>query len=285
MKRYSMSFHGYWLFAALAFCALSVGSAGGDILNVQVYQGHTYFLLTTNTWTGSQDEAVSLGGNLVTINDQEEQNFVYTTFAFEPAKYLWIGLNDAASNGDYTWISGEPVTYTNWAGGEPTNGTGEDYVYISAPVDPRPEQWNDIDNSSPLNAVVEVDSLPSRLFNISTRLNVLDGDNVLIGGFIVTGTEPKKVLLRGIGPSLGEFGISNFLEDPMLELHKSDGSVVLNDNWKDTQQTEIEATFIPPSDELEAAIVATLDPGLYTAILRGINAGTGIGLVEAFRIQ
>ncbi len=120
MKRCSMSFRDHWLYAALAFCALSMGSVRGDILTVQVYQGHTYFLLTGNTWTGSQDEAVSLGGNLVTVNDQEEQNFLYSTFAFDPAKYLWIGLNDAASNGDYTWISGEPVTYTNWAGGEPT---------------------------------------------------------------------------------------------------------------------------------------------------------------------
>src|SRR5215211_6985321 len=132
-----------WGFAALAFCVVSMGSARGGIMTAAVHQGHTYFLLTTNTWSGSQEEAVSLGGNLVTVNNQEEQDFLYTTFAFNPAKYFWIGLNDATSNGNYTWISGEPVTYTHWAGGEPSNGPGEDYVYISAPVDPRPEAWND----------------------------------------------------------------------------------------------------------------------------------------------
>ena len=126
---------------------------------------------------------------------------------------------------------------------------------------------------------------PSNLLNISTRLNVLDGDNVLIGGFIVTGTDPKQVLVRGIGPSLEAFGIDGALADPVLELHLADGSVVTNDNWKATQQSAIAATGLAPTDDLESAILVTLDPGLYSAVLRGSNGGTGVGLVEAYDLD
>jgi len=126
---------------------------------------------------------------------------------------------------------------------------------------------------------------PPRLLNISTRLRVLTDDNVLIGGFIISGTDPKKVILRAIGPSLGNFGVPDPLADPTLELHASDNSVVSNDNWKDTQQTEIAATGLAPTNDLESAIVATLDPGAYTAIVGGVGGGTGVGLVEAYDLD
>ena len=111
-----------------------------------------------------------------------------------------------------------------------------------------------------------VPSIP--LLNISTRMNVGTGDNVLIGGFIVVGTEPKKVLLRAIGPSLTAFGVLNALADPTIELHEPGNIVVTNDNWKDTQEPEIMVTGIAPTNDLESAILATLDPGLYTAIVQ-----------------
>jgi hypothetical protein len=123
------------------------------------------------------------------------------------------------------------------------------------------------------------------LLNISTRLNVQTGDNVLIGGFIITGTDPKKVIVRGIGPSLSLVGVTGVLADPPHELHEPDGTVVTNDNWKDTQEQEIIDTTIPPTNDLESAIVATLDPGAYTVILAGKNDGTGIGLVEAYDLD
>ncbi len=126
---------------------------------------------------------------------------------------------------------------------------------------------------------------PSNLLNISTRLNVQAGDNVLIGGFIITGNDPKKVLVRGIGPSLGTFGVLNPLSNPTLELHNPDGSVVTNDNWSDTQQSEISASGLAPTNDLESAIIATLEPGTYTAILSGKNGGTGVGLVEAYDLD
>jgi hypothetical protein len=124
-----------------------------------------------------------------------------------------------------------------------------------------------------------------KLQNISTRLNVLTGENVLIGGFIITGDDPKQVIVRAIGPSLGIVGLSGVLEDPILELHEADGTVVTNDNWKDTQQAEIEATGLQPSDDLESAIVMTLDPGAYTAIVSGKGDTTGIALVEAYDLD
>jgi N-acetylneuraminic acid mutarotase len=128
---------------------------------------------------------------------------------------------------------------------------------------------------------------PPTLLNISTRLRVLTDDNVLIGGFIITGTDPKEVLIRGIGPSLSSFGIAGALADPTLELHQGSTTVATNDNWKtrpdgSSQQAEIEATTIPPTNDLESAILATLSPGAYTTILAGKNRGTGVGSVEVY---
>jgi WD40 repeat protein len=123
------------------------------------------------------------------------------------------------------------------------------------------------------------------LLNISTRMRVLTGNNVLIGGFIVTGTDLKRVLIRGIGPSLTGVGIT--LPDPTLELHQGGMTIATNDDWKTrpdgtSQRSEIEATGIPPTNDLESAILMTLSPGAYTAILAGKNEGIGVGLVEIY---
>lgn len=128
----------------------------------------------------------------------------------------------------------------------------------------------------------------SVLGNISTRLRVETGNNVLIGGFIVTGTQPKKVIVRAIGPSLSSL-FSGVLADPVLELRDSSGALLaVDDNWRTGgQEAEIIATGIPPADNLESAIVATLpaNSSAYTAIVRGANNGTGIGVVEAYDLD
>ena len=122
--------------------------------------------------------------------------------------------------------------------------------------------------------------------NLSTRGRVETGDNVVIGGFIITGNAPRKIIVRAIGPSLIASGITDALADPTLDLRASDGSRIrANDNWKDTQQAEIEATGIPPQNDLEAAIVATLPPGSYTAILRGKGQGSGVALLEIYDLD
>ncbi len=124
----------------------------------------------------------------------------------------------------------------------------------------------------------------SQLLNIATRLKVLSGDNVLIGGFIITGTVPKRVIILGVGPSLAQF-FSGTLANPTLELHQGDTLLQTNDDWNTDQQAEIEATGLAPSNDLESAIVRTLDPGSYTAILRGKGDTTGIGVVQAYDLN
>jgi hypothetical protein len=130
---------------------------------------------------------------------------------------------------------------------------------------------------------------PNTLFlNDSTRLRTGGGDNVMIGGFIIGGSVQKKVVVRGIGPSITINGtpVPGTLQDPVIELHKSDGSILAaNDNWKDTQQAEIQNSGLAPIDDRESAISISLDPGSYTVILSGKDGAGGIGLVEAYDIE
>jgi acid phosphatase len=130
-----------------------------------------------------------------------------------------------------------------------------------------------------------VDLIQAPLLNIAARDTVLTSNQVLIAGFIITGTDPKQVLIRGIGPSVNGAGAT--LPDPTLELFQGNTSLATNDNWKiksdgSSQQAAIQATTIPPANDLESAILATLNPGTYTAILAGKNGGTGVGVVELY---
>ncbi len=128
--------------------------------------------------------------------------------------------------------------------------------------------------------------ITARQLNISTREMVGTGDNVLIGGFIVSGTTPKEVILRGIGPSLADFGVNDVLLDPTLELRDGAGMLLFsNDDWRETQEDAIAATGLQPNDERESAILATLDPGAYTAVLQGSSGSTGNALVEAYDLD
>jgi WD40 repeat protein len=127
----------------------------------------------------------------------------------------------------------------------------------------------------------------SQPLNIATRGRVESGDNAMIGGFIITGTMAKKVIVRAIGPSL-QSSLSGALTDPVLELRGADGSLIRqNDNWKDdaVQATEIEANHVAPTHNLESAMVATLPPGNYTAAVSGKNGATGVGLVEVYDLN
>ena len=126
---------------------------------------------------------------------------------------------------------------------------------------------------------------PAQLLNVSTRLRVDTGEKVLIAGFIVSGNDPKKIIVRGIGPSLSAVSAPARLADPVIELHDFAGLLATNDNWKQDQRTEIENSGIPPTNDLESAIVRTVPPGNYTVVLRGQNNGTGIGVVEAYDLS
>jgi predicted Rdx family selenoprotein len=126
-----------------------------------------------------------------------------------------------------------------------------------------------------------------QLVEISTRIPVEPGDGAGIAGFIINavGGATKTVLVRALGPSLEKIGIIGALANPTLELHTTDGSTISNDDWKQNQQAEIEATGLAPADNREAAIVATLPAGAHTAILRGANGGSGVGLIEVYDLD
>ena len=128
---------------------------------------------------------------------------------------------------------------------------------------------------------------PGTLANISTRLRVLSGDNVLIGGMIATGTNDKRVILRAIGPSLTGLGVPGALPDPTLELFQGSTLLMSNDDWQSSsQQAEIEASGFAPGNTAESAIIRTLTPGQgYTAIVRGKNGATGVGVVEVYDLD
>lgn len=121
------------------------------------------------------------------------------------------------------------------------------------------------------------------LANISTRLAVGTGDNVLIVGFIITGTQPKQIIVRGLGPLLP---VSENMADPTLQLHDSSGAMIAsNDNWRDTQEAGLKATTIPPSNDYDSAIVRSLQPGAYTAVLGGKGGTSGVALVEIYDLD
>lgn len=127
---------------------------------------------------------------------------------------------------------------------------------------------------------------PGKAVNFSTRGKVGTGENALINGFIITGSSAKKVIVRAAGPSLTQYGVPGALSDPTIALYNSAGTqLASNDNWRDSQQSEIAATSMQPSNNLESAIVRTLNPGTYTVIMNGKNGATGVGLAEIFDLD
>ncbi|HEV2841701.1 MAG TPA: PQQ-dependent sugar dehydrogenase [Chthoniobacterales bacterium] len=127
---------------------------------------------------------------------------------------------------------------------------------------------------------------PAQASNISSRSQVATAENVMIGGFIITGNANKRVIVRALGPSLQQLGVPNPLADPRLELCESTGAIIAsNDNWRTTQETEIINSQLAPTNDLESAIIATLQPGAYTAIVQGTNGGNGVGVVEVYDLD
>jgi hypothetical protein len=127
---------------------------------------------------------------------------------------------------------------------------------------------------------------PAKLGNISTRAFVSTGSNIVIGGFFLGGgTVSDRIAVRGIGPSLTDQGIPNALADPVLELRDGNGGLLVSNNdWQDNQAqaAALMAAGLAPTNSLEAGILMTLPPGPYTALLAGLNDGTGVGLVEVY---
>jgi hypothetical protein len=131
----------------------------------------------------------------------------------------------------------------------------------------------------------DLDPSSSQLVNLSTRGRVETQERVMIGGFIIGGDQPTQVILRAIGPSLTPLGIQDALVDPTLELYNGDGALILqNDNWRSDQEEQILASTLAPTDDRESAIIATLNPGSYTGVVRGAGNSTGIALFEIYKL-
>jgi N-acetylneuraminic acid mutarotase len=263
----------------------------------------------TALWTGSQ--MIIWGG------EADSNNFLDTGGKYDPGSDRWTTTsttNAPSGRGAATavWTSSEMII---WGGFDHNDllGTGGRY-------DPMMDSWisTSISNNAPLGRwghtaiwsgsemivwgginggfghlnnggryCEKSDPQPVRLANISTRAFVQTGDNVMIGGVIVTGSGEKRVILRAIGPSLSNSGITDALQDPVLELHDSTGALIAsNDNWMDAsnRQAMIDSG-LAPSHNLESAILTSLNPGAYTAVIRGANNGTGTAVVEAYDLD
>jgi hypothetical protein len=134
--------------------------------------------------------------------------------------------------------------------------------------------------------VYEVDHPEVPLINISTRGQVLTGNDVMIGGFVIQGNAPQSVIVLAKGPSLAAYGIANPLANPTLTLVRSSNQAVIatNDDWQSAANAaQVQASGFAPSNVNESAILITLDPGAYTAIVSGVGGGTGVGIVEAYK--
>jgi hypothetical protein len=127
----------------------------------------------------------------------------------------------------------------------------------------------------------------SKLVNMSTRGSVGTGDSVLISGFIVGDVESATVIIRALGPSLASFGVSGVLSDPTLTIYDANGTVIArNDNWQDDiNAIDVQKNLLTPPNPSESAIVLRLPAGAYTAIVRGANGATGVGLAEVYTLH
>jgi hypothetical protein len=183
---------------------------------------------------------------------------------FSPLPGLGLAPTDPKESGLVGVL--QPAAYTAILAGK-NNGTGVGVVEVY-----------DVDSAA-----------ASELANISTRGFVQTGNNVMIGGFILGGNSSNtQIVLRGIGPSLAQFGLNPVLADPTLELHDNNGATLLaNDDWQSDPVSagQLIAANLAPSDPKESGIFTSLPAGQFTAILAGKNGGIGIGLVEIYNLR
>jgi hypothetical protein len=258
-----------------SFITVNSGSSGTG-------NGTVGFTVAPNPNSGQRTGTITIAGLTFTVT-QDGTNCSYSitptsqTFSAS-ASTNTVGVT-ASAGCAWTATSNDSFLSINSGGSGTGNGT---VTYTIAANSSTAQRSGTLTVAGQTFTVTQAGA--SVLANISTRLRVETGDNVLIGGFIVTGTQQKKIIVRATGPSLP---FADKLADPTLELHDSSGALLeANDNWVDSpnKQAIIDST-IPPTNDLESAIVRSVAPGNYTTIVRGVNNGTGIGVVEAYDLD
>jgi hypothetical protein len=248
---------------------------------IQPRQRHVAVLLSNPAWGSLVGKVLEIGGASTGSSVFGGlQNALDTVEIYDPATAqfsLFGHMTQARQNHTATMLNDGRILIAGGVSSPAISETAETLPFADGTPTPAP-------------------TLPGNLLNISTRLNTGTGDDNLIAGFIITGgTTPKTVYIRALGPSLklAKPPVTDALADPVLELHKPDGTVITNDDWRDTQQAEIQATGIPPTANAESAIIAQLPPanptdpasGAYTAIVRGKNNTTGVTLLEVYDLD
>lgn len=256
-----------------------VGFVGGSSV---IGQGQGFMIFGQIT---RADDGTPVEGVTVTLTKPDPNNSTMVTMTDAQGVYSFQNLI-SYGNSPYTVTpSGLGLVYTPPQRFVIITNKNERADFVAS--EPEPEPSPSASPTPTATATATPTATPaSQPVNLSTRLHVFTGDQVGIGGFIITGTGPKHVIVRAIGPDLRRFGIPNPLEDPVLELHGPGAFVtIINNNWRDTQEAQIKATGLAPTNDLESAIDAVLSPGNYTAIIRGNNGGTGIGLIEVYDLD
>lgn len=294
----------------IAFCGKDRSVSGGGILA----EGGGRNRFTANrifanaalgidlAGTHPQNASVSRAG--VTPNDVGDtdsgpntlQNYpLFTSVAFANGNATVKGTLNSAANGEYRleFFASESVDDSGFGEGQfylgfanvTTNASGDAAFEVTLAVPAAARSISATATDADGNTS-EFSAGQGQLVNISTRGHVGIGDRATIGGFIISGPVDKRVLVRALGPSLTAAGVNDALADPTLQLFDRNGeSLATNDDWQESQREEIEATTIAPTHEKEAAIVRTLEPGAYTAVVRGRSDTTGIGLVEVYDLS
>lgn len=255
---------------------------------------------TLTTQASSSVQTGSAISDMATLSGGTNPTGTITFFVYGPddstcgASPAFASAVNVSGNGQYnsgTFFPTAPGTYyfvADYSGDNNNKGVANacndanESVVVVAPT-PTPTATATATATPTATATATPTAPPSQALNLSTRVRVETGEKVMIGGFIITGQEPKAVVLRGLGPSLAKFGLTDLLLDPVLQLRGASGNLIFqNDNWKDTQRGQIEGTPYQPTDDRESVIVTTLPPATYTVILTGKDGTTGIGAVEIY---
>ena len=277
----------------------SVPEAAGSVTITVTKTGNTavsgtVHVATSNGTAIAPGDYTTVSGDLVFASNETTKQFTVTVIndsAFEGNETFNVTVS-APTNGTLGSPSSATVTIVDDDNPTPTptptatataTPTPTATATATATATPTATATATATPTATATATATPTASPAQALNISTRLIVGTGDNAMIAGFIITGNTNKAVVLRGMGPSLLAFGISNALLDPVLEFHGPSGSLIAqNDNWKDTQRTQIEGTVFQPTDDRESVLLATVPPAAYTAIVTGKNNTTGVGLVEVY---